>query len=169
MKRVLNSLLLTVLLSLPLYSLAGFKWIEIGIDGMTCSMCTRSVEMSVRQLDFVDSVVMSLEETKGRIYLKSGSPTDLKKIAKAVVDAGFSVRFVQIEFNFDDVAVSADGSFTYQGQPFVWMEYKSGSVKGEVALKIVDDGFLPRKESALWKKKITPSGGGQKVYHVIQV
>src|SRR5579872_5107522 len=116
----------TVILScLPICSFAGMKWIEIGVNGMTCSMCTRSVEMSVRTLNFVDSVAMSLESTEGKVYLKQGTPIDLKKIATAVTDAGFSVRFVRVAFAFDDIIVATDGSFTYQGQGYAWLDFKS--------------------------------------------
>jgi hypothetical protein len=123
--------------------------------------------MSVIKLDFVDSVSMSLEKTEGRIYLKEGSPIDLKKIAQAVVDAGFSVRFLKMEFDFKDVQVAQDGSFTFQGQTYQWLEFKDGLAKGEVALKLVDEGFLTRKECSYFKKKFAISSGGQKVLHVV--
>lgn len=142
------------------------KWVEIGVNGMTCSMCTRSVEMSVRTLSFVDSVVMSLDSTDGKVYLKPGAPVDLKKIARAVTDAGFSVRFVRVSFTFDDVVLTADGSFTYQGQVFSWLDFK-GPLKEQATLQLVDEGFLPRKESLLWKKKLPKASDGKKPFHVV--
>jgi len=149
----------------------GIKWVDIGVNGLTCSMCTRSVEMSVERLDFVDSVIMSLEKTEGRVYLKSSKLVDLKQIARAVSDAGFSVRFLRASFDFSDVAVGADGTFTYQGQPYIWMGFKEGLAKGDVALKLVDEDFLPRKEGAQWKKKIALLANGadrQKIFHVVR-
>src|SRR5579859_7062370 len=155
---------------LPATSFGGIKWIDVGVNGLTCSMCSRSVEMSVRRLDFVDSVSMSLEKTEGRIYFKPGALVNLKKITEAVVDAGFSVRFLRLEFNFTGVPISPDGSFIFQGQSYQWLEFKEGSVSGDVALKLVDEGFLPRKESSLWKKKLGPITGAvrQKVLHVVR-
>src|SRR5260221_11753478 len=95
-------------------SFAGIKWVELGVNGLTCSLCTGSVERSIKRLDFVESVSMSLENTEGRVYFKKDAIIDLKKVAKAVKDAGFSVRFLRVEFNFDDVKVGADGVFMYQ-------------------------------------------------------
>lgn len=166
MKTILKHVLLILAFSLPLSVLAGIKWVDIGVNGLTCSMCTRSVEMSVRRLSFVDSVVMSLEKTEGRVYVKQGDPINLKAIAKAVVDAGFSVRFLRVEFVFNDIEVNQDGSFLYQGQQYIWLDYKNGSAKGDVSLKLVDDYFLPHKESSVWKKRIGDLS--QKAFHVVQ-
>src|SRR5688500_13143650 len=84
-------------------TLAGLKWVDIGINGLTCSMCSRSVEMSLRRLDFVHNVLMSLETTEGRIFFKQNASINLDQIAKAVVDAGFSVRFVSLQMSFEDI------------------------------------------------------------------
>ena len=40
---------------------AQFISAEIGIDGLTCSACTRSAEMSIRKLPFVADVKMNIE------------------------------------------------------------------------------------------------------------
>ena len=80
-------------------SKAGIQWVEVGVNGLTCSMCTRSVEMSIRKLEFVDSVVMDLETTEGRIFLRPNVPFNLGQIAKAIVKAGFSVQFVKIRLD----------------------------------------------------------------------
>lgn len=170
MRVMMRRSLLIVLLLMPLLSSAGIRWVEVGVDGLTCSMCSRSVEMSIKRLYFVDSVAMSLETTDGKVYLKAGQPVDLKKIARAITDAGFSVRFVRIHLDFDDVTLGSDGSFVYQGQQFAWVDYKVPA-SGSATLQLLDDGFLPRKESTEWKKKLKPAGdsGGKKVFHVAQL
>jgi copper chaperone CopZ len=80
-----------------LLSLVGrtqFISAEIGIDGLTCSACTRSAEMSIRKLPFVADVKMNIENTNGIITFKADTTIDMRKIAQAVVDAGFSVRYL---------------------------------------------------------------------------
>jgi copper chaperone CopZ len=146
---------------------AGLKWADVGVNGLTCSMCSRSVEMGLRRLDFVDSVVMSLETTEGRIFFKDNTPVNLNDIAKAVVDAGFSVRFVKLQMSFDDIPLNTDGSFVFQGQSFKWVDFQN-KFKGPVSLKLVEQNFLPRKEGAEWKKKIIASQSGEKIFHVVQ-
>ena len=72
---------------------AQFKEVTVGVNGLTCSQCSRSVEMRIRKLAFVADVKMNLEHTEGRIFFKKGDKVNVDKIAAAVVDAGFSVRF----------------------------------------------------------------------------
>jgi copper chaperone CopZ len=152
-------------------SFAGIKWVDIGVDGLTCSMCSRSVEMSLRRLDFVDSVAMSLEKTEGRVYFNPTTPVNFDQLAKAVVNAGFSVRFVQIEFSFNDITVSNDGHFSYLGQAYEWLGFKNQMTQGAVTLKVVDENFLSKKERLQWKKKVSassPQGNQKKVLHVVR-
>ena len=124
--------------------------------------------MSMVRLEFVDSVVMNLEATEGRVYFKKGMTINLKKIAKAVVDAGFSVRFLRVVFNFEDMSVDQDGIFEYQCQSYQWLRYMDDLAKGDIALKLLDEGFMPRKESHQWKKKygISNDSTHQKIFHV---
>jgi hypothetical protein len=164
-KHFLLSVLLTIAAGVSAFG--GIKWADIGVNGLTCSMCSRSVEMSVRRLDFVDRVDMSLETTEGRIYFKPGALIDLNQLARAVVNAGFSVRFVRLEISFDDITLNKDGSFVFQGQPYQWLDFHNPPAT-QAALKLVDENFLPRKERALWKKKIGSSkSGDQRILHVV--
>src|SRR5579885_2179698 len=89
---IIASVLLTVA------SNAQFTQVELGVDGLTCSACTRSVEMGLRKLDFVKDVKMNLDNTNGVITFKEGIPVSIEKLAKAVSDAGFSVRYLQATY-----------------------------------------------------------------------
>lgn len=138
---------------IPKQSFAGLKWIDVGINGLTCSVCTRSVDRSLSRLEFVDSVAMSLENTEGRIYMKDVEVINLKRITKAITDAGFSVRFVRLQFDLRDTRIDKDGVFNFKGQQYQWLQFKASKVPNNIALMLVDEGFLPRKESNQWKKK----------------
>lgn len=158
-----------ILLSLvPKQLSAGLRWIEVGINGMTCSACSRSVDMSISHLEFVDSVEMSLEKTTARVFVKGGKPINFKAIVEAVKDAGFSVDFVKLDFDFNDVSPDQEGNFTFQGQRFQCLQFSGSNDLKEIVLKLVDDGFLPRGESNQWKKKIKPAGIGVRTIHVVQ-
>jgi cation transport ATPase len=169
MNKVAKYISVFLFLAASISSIAGVKWADIGVNGLTCSLCSRSVEMSIRRLDFVDSVVMSLETTQGRIYFKKNAPIDFKQLAKAVVNAGFSVRSLHIDFILDDINIDSKGTFTFQGQEFEWLNFVQKNVTHQVLLRIVDEGFLPKKESAQWKKKFNDSSSAhQKIWHVVQ-
>ena len=167
--QLLQVLIFSFLFSATENATAGIKWIDVGVNGLTCSMCSRSVEMSIKRLDFVDSVVMSLEKTEGRVYLKENAIVNLKEIARAIVNAGFSVRFLRLEFNFNDVSLSNNGVFTFQGQTYQWLDFNDQLKNNNAILKLVDDDFLPKKESNQWKKKFGSSygPGNEKIFHLI--
>jgi copper chaperone CopZ len=150
---IIRLLLVFVPLSLAICSNAQIMAAKVGVNGLTCSICTRSVEMSLRRLDFVDSVVMSLENTDGLVYFKN-SPINLEQIAKAVVNAGFSVRFVSIQLDLNDIQIEENGSFAFQGSNFIWMDYKKPSEKKPVWFKLIGEPFVPKSEMKNWRGKI---------------
>lgn len=47
--------------------LAQFNRVEIGVNGLTCSQCSRGVETERRKLDFVRDVQLDLQHTRGRL------------------------------------------------------------------------------------------------------
>ena len=115
-------------------------------------MCTRSVEMSIRKLDFVDSVVMDLENTEGIVYLKAGIAIDLRKLAKAVTHAGFSVRFMRIEVSFESTDVSS--CFSIGPDTFQVIDEPINKSSRSAALILVGEEFMPRRELAHYKKRL---------------
>jgi hypothetical protein len=96
---------------------------------------------------------MSLENTEGRIYVKDVEVIDLKRITKAITDAGFSVRFVRLQFDLRDTRIDKNGVFNFKGQQYQWLQFKGNELPNNVTLILIDEGFLPRKESIQWKKK----------------
>src|SRR4051812_34855647 len=94
--------LIVLLLCAVIQAQAQFGNVYIGVNGLTCSQCTRTVEMSIRKLDFVADVQMNLEHTEGKIILKKNKKADMDKIAQAIVNAGFSVRYLQADLTIDN-------------------------------------------------------------------
>lgn len=87
-------LLLFIGFGSPLF--AQIQSAELGVNGLTCSQCSRSVEMKLNKLKFIEKVTMDLEHTNATIIFKKNMRFDLSAIAKAVRDAGFSVRILTI-------------------------------------------------------------------------
>ena len=133
---------------------ANYTWIQVGVNGLTCSQCSRSVEMSIRKLDFVQDVVMNLQNTEGKIILKSGIKVDIKKIAKAIVDAGFSVRYINAGFTFENISVSHGYCYSHEGQQFQFINVDPKTLHGEVTLKFLGKNFQTAKEYTIWKKEL---------------
>jgi len=149
-------------------SQAQFQTVFIGVNGLTCAQCTRTVEMSIRKLDFVADVQMNLEHTEGKIVLKKDKKADMEKIAQAVTNAGFSLRYLNADLSVDNSVYTSGQCFTYKGDQYVFTQPPRDQLKGVVRLKFIGKKFLSKNEF----KKMEPlttatcSGAAGKVYHV---
>lgn len=135
-------------------SQAQFKEVEVGVNGLTCSQCTRSVEMHIRKLPFVKNVDMNLEHTNGKVFFNEQKKVDVNKIAQAVNDAGFSVRSLQAQFSFDHTNISSGYCFDYAGDQYQFVEVPKKELNGPVTLKFIGENFLPKKDYKKWKQNL---------------
>lgn len=70
---------------------------EIGINGLTCSQCSKSVYNSIKKLDFIKEVDMDLYETIAHIEFLPGKKIEFEAIQQAVKNAGFSLRNIIVD------------------------------------------------------------------------
>jgi copper chaperone CopZ len=126
--------------------------VHIGIDGLTCSMCSKSVEMSIKKLAFVEAVKMDLKQTQGTITFKEGQNVNFKQLAKAVKDAGFSVRFLKAII--DDLPVRKNDAITI-GDNTVKLVNGSTEKSDAKAITLVLLGFdyMNKKSLKTWQSK----------------
>lgn len=134
--------------------LAQFSFADLGVNGLTCSQCSRSVEMNLLKLDFVHEVKMNLENTAGRIVFKKNVDVELSKIAKAVTDAGFSVGFLKISYVFHDLVVSGILSLTGARGQFCFVNTNGNALKGEIQLTVLNKEFMPKDDFKKWNETI---------------
>jgi copper chaperone CopZ len=148
---------------------AQFISAEIGVNGLTCSACTRTVEMSLRKLDFVKDVKMDLENTDGQVIFQPKSNVSAEKLANAVTAAGFSVRFINIVYHSDSaMSVNDNYCFSYDGNSYQFIGItQQARLSGDVTLKLVGKEFLPPKDFKKWKNEIKPvCANTQSVYFI---
>jgi copper chaperone CopZ len=150
-------ILLTIFASAPLR--ADFTWAEAEIEGLTCSMCAKSVELKVRDLDFVEDVKMDLVATKMRVDFKEHSHVDVRSIADAIDDAGFSVGTLKAAFVFDGLRIEEGKCVELDDKPYSFLKTGSRTLKGETVLKFLGEGYLPKSELAKWKPLLTDNCG----------
>lgn len=167
-KTTSHTLFLIFLLLSSLSCLGQFISAEIGINGLTCSVCTRSVEMSVRKLDFIDSVSMDLSNTSGKVFFKEGSKVVIEEIAKAVTDAGFSVRYLYANFNFKDLPPIEAPCWSYRNERYQLVQTESKQLSGNRKLKFIGEKYLSKKESKDWSTALRQVNGcnGEINYYV---
>jgi len=148
------SVLIICLVFLHYNSFARFNWVEIGVNGLTCSQCCRSVEMSIRKLDFVSEIIMNLENTEGKITFKEGAVVNIEKIAQAVVDAGFAVRYLKAGFLFDNKEVNTGTCFAFESKNYQFIKTVKQNLNGETTIKFIGKNFLDKKELKNWKSEM---------------
>lgn len=103
MKKIFNIYLLLFCLLISINVSAQVQSIRISINGLTCSQCSKSVEMRLKKLSFISKVDMDLQNTEAKISLKKDAKIDLNKVADAVTDAGFSVNTFWVNYQFPSV------------------------------------------------------------------
>jgi copper chaperone CopZ len=160
---------LVLLCSFFIQAQAQINEVQIGVDGLTCSQCTRSVEMQIRKLDFVKDVKMNLEHTEGVITFKPNHRVDVDQIAKAVVNAGFSVRYLQAAILFSNVNVSDGHCFADAGYNYEFIQTKPQTLNGTVMVKFIGDKFVPKKDLKKWQpylKNSCGAGADNKVHYI---
>lgn len=120
---------------------------KVGVNGLTCSQCSRSVEMQLRKLPFVKDVSMNLEQTEGTLQFKTGTRIDFSKIAKAVNDAGFSVRFLNANIDMDKVALAGNG-FKIGDDYFHFTQDTNMRLQGTKAFRFLGKTYSSQKQDA---------------------
>jgi copper chaperone CopZ len=126
--------------------------VQIGIDGLTCSMCSRSVEMAIKKLTFVEEVKMDLKQTQGIITFKTGQNINFKQLAKAVKDAGFSVRFLKA--TVDDLPAAKNEAITIGNNIIKLVNTVSEKSDNKpTTLVLLGFDYMNKKSLKIWQTK----------------
>lgn len=79
---------------------AQIQTAAIKVSGLTCSQCSRSVEMGFKKLPFVKWVKANLETTTFTLVFRGEESIDLRELAKAPAKAGFTTEYIQLGLDF---------------------------------------------------------------------
>jgi copper chaperone CopZ len=146
---------------------AQFISATIGINGLTCSQCSRSVEMQLRKLPFVKDVKMDLEQTRGTIFFKENKKVNIASIPRAVKDAGFSVRFLKAEIDKADLNISEEGCFILDGNSYAVLSPYAIPAKSILTLQFVGKDYLPASDFKRYKLPATAKCKGKTAYYAV--
>ena len=96
----------------PAPSFAPIEEIRIAVDGLTCNLCSVSLERSLRRLDGVATVDIAFDEAIASVTLKAGAAFDADKIRTAVRNSGQKPR--QIDLRLSGVVQRHEGGYRLQ-------------------------------------------------------
>src|SRR6201996_4592343 len=154
-----------VLLISTISAKAQFTKAELQVSGLTCSMCSKATEKSLRTLEFIGDIKVDLNRNIFLITFKKDAPVNLDQISKKVQNAGFFINSLKATFNFDGVKVS-DNTFSYAGDNYRLVNGGDKTLSGPVMVTVVDKGFAP---AAVYKKYSNTSAdktGSGRTYHI---
>ena len=131
-------------------------------SGLTCSMCSNSINKALKSLDFVAAVDADIKTYSFEISFKANSNVDFDLIRKKVEGAGFGVSAFYAYVSFSNVLVKAGEPIAVQDKTFLFVNAGDQALNGDKRVKIIDKGFVSIKE---YKQNnyVTPSS---QTYHV---
>ncbi|MES1223195.1 MAG: heavy-metal-associated domain-containing protein [Bacteroidota bacterium] len=179
MKKILG---LTIVFFTILNAGAQFTKATIQASGLTCAMCSRAIDNSLKEISFVTSVQPDIKNSAFNIAFKPGQPVDIDVLKKAVEDAGFFVAKFTITGVFNNTAIKNDEHTEIEGKEYHFLNIKDQVLNGEKSLTIVDKNFLTqaafKKYSASTSMQCIKTGraggccekaglaAGTRIYHV---
>ena len=158
-------LFLTIILLSIGMAHAQFTRAELQVSGLTCSMCSKATEKSLRTLDFIGDVRVDLNRNLFVISFKKDVAVSLDQISKKVQNAGFFVNSLKATFNFDNVKVN-DNAFSYSGDTYRLVNGADKPLAGPVAFTVVDKGFAPASVYKKYSSLAVDKAASGRVYHI---
>lgn len=142
MKRIL---LLSILIFYYLTQYAQIQKATIGINGLTCSQCSRSVMKQLEKIPFVKSVEMDLEETIAYVDFKNSNKIYFEDLAEAVTKAGFSVRTIDIEIQRNDRLIFSN-NIIYNDEMSILLDNVIPD-KEKISIRLIGEKYHHDKEA----------------------
>ncbi len=149
-----TTLFLVLFFGITFSARAQFVSADVGVNGLTCSMCSRGVAATLKTLPFIDSVSTDLNALVTHITFKSGLKVSIDDLRKMIENAGFSVRFVHAVFRFDNVKIGKDYHFVYNGDTYDFVGVHGQTLSGPVELQFVDKPYVTKQEYAVLSKSV---------------
>ena len=120
--------------------------VSLQASGLTCSMCSNSINRALRKLDFVENVDADIKTYTFEITFKPNSHIDFDMIKGKVESAGFSVSGFVITMNFDNVLIKENQPVIIGDKTLLFVNKNEQIVTGEKQVRLLDKGFVSVKE-----------------------
>ena len=134
---------------------AQFTKATIQASGLTCAMCSRAIDNSLKQVSFIESVQPDIKNSAFNIVFKQGADVDIDALKKAVEDAGFFVAKFKITGKFSNLTIKNDEHLSIEGKEYHFLNVSNQVLNGEKEIIIVDKNFLT---AAAFKKYAAATG-----------
>lgn len=160
----MKPIFLFFVLAFSMATKAQVSHVYIQASGLTCSMCSNSINKALKTLDFIEGIEADVKHYTFDITLKPGSDVNFNKIRKKVEDAGFFVSRFEAAIDFDKLSLSSSQSLIIANQQLVFVNKIGKPLKGTQKVQLLDKGFVSSKE--LKARPLSMGIGEMVTYHV---
>ena len=167
----ISSLLFATILMLAASSAnAQLSKAEIVATGLTCSMCSNSINKQLKSLTQVDSVATDLNTNTFTVYLKKDNDLSPRILKENVEKAGFFVGSMVVTLPFDNLKIEDNLAVKKDNLALVFVDARPKVLNGSTRIKIQDKGFVTQKQykklAKSYSKYPTYSFENEDDYHV---
>ena len=132
---------------------------EIVATGLTCSMCSNAINKQLNRMPEVEKVAIDLNTNTFTVSLKKGNHITPQALRTNIEKAGFFVGSMILTMDADNVQLKDNASFKNPSGTYVFVEPKEKLVNGTLRLKVLNNGFVTKKEYKQSAKVLTKYSG----------
>lgn len=141
-----KQLLLVMLLFGMLQSYAQISKAEIIATGLTCSMCSNAINKQLKAMPEVDKVMVDLNNNTFTVFLKKNNNITPQLLKNNIEKTGFFVGSMVLTMNVDNLQNKENSSFKNASGSYVLVNSNEKIVNGSLRLKVLNNGFVTKKE-----------------------
>ncbi|MFT3981759.1 MAG: heavy-metal-associated domain-containing protein [Ferruginibacter sp.] len=119
--------------------------VSLQASGLTCSMCSNSINKSLQSLDYVEKVMSNIKTSTFEISFKPGAAVNFDQLKKKVEDAGFFVASLKADVQFNDLTVEKDQHYNVGGLTMHFLNASGQKLNGVQTIQVVDKGYVSAK------------------------
>ncbi len=120
--------------------------VELVVTGLTCSMCSKATHKKLETISSIATIKANIKTTSFTITFKPNATIDINDLKKKVEDAGFSVGALVLYIKGSGVFVKNNTTVTANNAQYIFIQSYPKNIEGEVQAKVLDKGFITKKE-----------------------
>lgn len=125
---------------------AQIKTVTIQASGLTCSMCSNSINKALKTIAYVDQVNANIKNSTFEISFTSNENISFDLLKKKVEDAGFFVAKMEVALLVENLMVSNDEHVELNGTMYHFLNVGEKLLNGSQVFRLLDKGFVSSKE-----------------------
>jgi len=146
----MKTIFLFVALALSMVTRAQVMKFSLQASGLTCSMCSNSINKALKTLEFIDKIDTDIKTYTFEISFKPNSHVDFDKIKNKVENAGFTVSAFVATIYFDNIHVKDSEPVTIGDKTFHFLNIEDDVFNGIKHLRCwIKVLFLQRNSKAI--------------------